>query len=101
MDVLFLSEEAFEDALLAEDVSLGAAEGGNEGLQAETAHVEGLDRVSAQSFLLRPVAELPLLVVSEEREVVVVLGVPLRHLGKEALTWIRMGGGEDAGTNLK
>lgn len=74
-----MGEEALEDALLAEDVALLATEGVDEGLEAEATRVEGLDRVLAEALPLRPVPELPLLLVREEREVIVVLRVPLRH----------------------
>jgi len=80
LDVLLLGEEALEDALLAEGVSLGAAERVDERLEAEAAGVKGLDGVLPQALPLRAVAELPLLLVREEGEVVVVFRVPLRHL---------------------
>ena len=68
-----------EDAFLAEHMALLTAKGVDEGPQAEAAGVEGLDRVLPKALSLRPVPELPLLVVCEEREVAVVLRVPLRH----------------------
>lgn len=80
LDVLLLGEEALEDALLAEGVALGAAERVDERLEAEAAGVEGLDGVLAEALPLRAVPELPLLLVREEGEVVVVLRVPLRHI---------------------
>ena len=61
-------------------MSLGAAERVDERLEAEAAGVKGLDGVLPQALPLRAVAELPLLLVREEGEVVVVLRVPLRHL---------------------
>ena len=57
-----------------------AGHGVDEGLQAERASVEGLDGVLTQPLLLSPESQLPLLIVREEREVVVVLRVPLWHL---------------------
>lgn len=80
LDVLLLREEALEDALLAEGVALGAGERVDERLEAEAAGVEGLDGVLAEPLPLGAVPELPLLLVGEEGEVVVVLRVPLRHL---------------------
>lgn len=80
LDVLLLGEDALEDALLTEGVALGAAERVDERLEAEAACVEGLDGVLPQALPLRAVPELPLLLVREEGEVVVVLRVPLRHL---------------------
>lgn len=55
LDVLLLGEKALKNALLAEDVAFEAAQGVDEGLQAEAARVEGLDRVPAQPLPLRPV----------------------------------------------
>jgi hypothetical protein len=78
-DVFLLGEEAFKDALLAEEVALVAGEGLDEGLEADTAGVEWLDGVFPEAFSLGTIAELPLLIVSEESEIVVVLGMPLRH----------------------
>jgi hypothetical protein len=80
LDVLLLVEEALEDALLTECVALGAAERADERLEAEAAGVEGLDGVLSQALPLRAVPELPLLLVREEGEVVVVFRMPLRHL---------------------
>lgn len=74
-----MSQEALEDALFTEDVALLAAHGVDEGLEAEAACIEGLNRVLPEPLLLRPVPKLPLLIVREEREVIVVLRVPLRH----------------------
>lgn len=72
-------------------MTLLAAERIDEGLEAETTGVEGLDRVPPKPLLLRPVSKLSLLIVREEGEIVVVLRVPLRHysplsLSHEALT---------------
>lgn len=78
-DVLLLREEALEDALLAEDVPLLATKRIDEGLEAEAACVKGLDGILAEPLPLRAVSELPLLLVREEGEIVVVLRVTLRH----------------------
>ena len=61
-------------------MALQATHGVDEGLKAEATCVEGLDRVLAKPLPLGPVPQLPLLIVREEREVVVVLRVSLRHL---------------------
>lgn len=79
LDVLLLSEKALEDALLAEDVTFRAAKGINEGLEAEATSIEGLDGVLAEALLLRAIPELPLFIVREESEIIVILRVPLRH----------------------
>ena len=55
LDVLLLREEALEDAFLAEDVAFLAAAGIDEGLEAEAASIEGLDRILAEPLLLGPV----------------------------------------------
>lgn len=61
-------------------MALGAAERVDERLEAEAAGVEGLDGILPQALPLRAVPKLPLLLVREEGEVIVVLRVPLRHL---------------------
>ena len=61
-------------------MALLATHGVDEGLEAEAAGVEGLDGVPAEPLLLGAIPKLALLLIREEREVVVVLRVPLRHL---------------------
>ena len=79
-DVLLLRQETLEDAFLAEEVAFLAREGLDERLEADAAGVERLDGVFPEPFSLGSIAELPLLIVGEEGEIVVVLRVTLRHL---------------------
>ena len=79
-DVLLLREETLEDAFLAEEVTFLAREGLDERLEADATDVERLDGVFPEPFSLGSIAELPLLIVGEEGEIVVVLRVTLRHL---------------------
>lgn len=50
-----MREEALVDAFFAEDVAFLAAERIDEGLEAEAASVERLDRIFAEPLLLGPV----------------------------------------------
>jgi len=61
-------------------VALGAAERVDERLEAEAAGVEGLDGVLSQTLPLRAVSELPLLLVREEGDVIVLLRMALRSI---------------------
>ena len=55
MDVFLLREEAFKDAFFAEDMSLLATQGVDEGFETERTSIEGLDRVLAEPLALRAV----------------------------------------------
>lgn len=80
MNVFLLSQQAFQNALFAEDMTFLATERIDERLQAEAASIEGLNRVLPKSLLLGSIPELSFLLIGEEGKVVVVLRMPLRHL---------------------